>query len=130
MGGVNESVSQAAPAKAEKKERPRKEKGGKRSDAPALNPIRTHENAGEIHFHDDGAGIKAAVPVADWWTAWQKLSTLTQKKYQFADRKNGTVLTVRMTGGKKGPVDAAIVVERATFGQTYENLQKLTSKDA
>lgn len=32
--------------------------------------IRIHENAGEVHFHDDVNNLKVAVPAAEFWTAW------------------------------------------------------------
>jgi|TARA_Y100000310_G_C20591198_1_gene768096 hypothetical protein len=37
--------------------------------------IRVHLYNGEIHFHDDTAKLKVAIPVADFWRDWQKFST-------------------------------------------------------
>ena len=37
-----------------------------------LNNIRIHSNNGEMHFHDDTANLKVAVPVADAFAGWSQ----------------------------------------------------------
>lgn len=96
MGGDNEStVEQKAPAK----------KG--MAGEQAIGTVRIHESNREIHFHDDTNGLKAAVPVATWYTGWERLSCGLVKKFTYVDVVNKTQLTVRLKVMKMVTVKAA-----------------------
>ncbi len=78
--------------------------GGEREDTiPAkktakgdiLGTIRYHESGGEVHFHDDVAKLKVAMPVAIWFNLWQQVSTFSSKKsrkWYYVDTLNRTRL--------------------------------------
>lgn len=56
--------------------------------------IRIHENQGEVHFHDDRAKLKVAVPVAQFWNAWeQSRGSLTT--IRLFDPKNSTCAIIK-----------------------------------
>lgn len=72
--------------------------------------LRIHESSGEIHFHDDKNRLKAAVPSADMFDKWQKLTSGQKSKIKFRDKQNNTELRVRVVGGKNKPTDVQIEV--------------------
>lgn len=74
--------------------------------------LRVHENGGEVHFHDDDAKCKVAVPVAEMFAAWDKISDGRMAKFKYHDTINGTVLRMRVVKGKKGPTDINVEVKR------------------
>lgn len=93
--------------------------------------VRIHENKGEVHFHVDAEQLKAAVPVAAWYEAWDELSCMPGKTFRYSDEANGTVLTVESAligGGINQPdtLDAKIRVEKITIGNTFKELSKFT----
>lgn len=67
---------------------------------PGEAALRLHINSGQMHFHDDKSGLKAAVPMADWWTATQKLLQL--QRFVWVDAVNGTLLIVTSYIGDDG----------------------------
>lgn len=77
-----------------------------------LGNIRIHENNGEVHFHDDRARCKVAVPVAQMFAAWERMSDGRMTKYKFIDQINGTMLRMRVSKKKKGPTDIDVEVKR------------------
>lgn len=90
--------------------------------------LRFHESAGQVHFHDDALGLKAAVPVADWWKAWDKLRTMLSK-WEYVDTTNDTVLTVEthMAGEPPG-IEASITLTRGIFGTNFKALNAFTKR--
>jgi hypothetical protein len=90
------------------------------------NRIRIHESGGEVHFHDDTTKLKAAVPVSEWFRAWQKLSSQPQRQ-QFFDPKNNTTLVVE-TRFDNGAVDAVITLSQMTTGTNFSELSKFTTR--
>lgn len=63
--------------------------------------IRYHVSGGEVHFHvDPGKGpntekMKVAIPVADWYVAFEKLKNLRETNYQYVDHNEGCMLQIR-----------------------------------
>lgn len=107
MGGAREQTVESPAAK-----------GGK------IKSIRFHENDGEIHFHDDKAKpkIKVAVPVADFWSAWEKFKgNPLHEPIQLFDLKNGTSVTINGVYTDDG-VDASIALDKIKFGKTFSAL--------
>lgn len=62
--------------------------------------IRFHISNNEVHFHvDPGTGpnterLKVAIPVAEWWTAFERLKNLRSSSYQYIDHNEGVMLQV------------------------------------
>lgn len=71
------------------------------STSQVIGNLRIHENSGEIHFHDDANQLKVAVPSADMFEAWEKLSTGKKKKFSYKDRKNSTELRIEVIKVKR-----------------------------
>ena len=90
------------------------------------NRIRIHESGGEVHFHDDTAKLKVAVPVSKWFKLWDKLSGQPQKE-SIPDHKNNTVLTVE-TKLANGVLDAVVSVETMSIGTNFSELSKFTTR--
>ena len=99
---------------------------------PSKQPIRSHiatENGKQqLHFHDDSAGIKVAVPVADWYSAWQKLSTLRTTEWQYLDIENNTLLTVKTGKDRHNRIEARIDIEKTELGTVFSKLSEYTRK--
>lgn len=90
--------------------------------------IRIHESGGDIHFHDDAAGLKAAVPVAQWWKAWAGLKS-GDGDWTFVDTANSTLLAVaiqKISGVTEAII--TIVVHVVETGDTFDALEDLTCK--
>lgn len=91
--------------------------------------LRFHQNAGEIHFHDDGAGLKWAGSVADYWAAWNKLKTLqfgNPSRWTSFDEKNGTMLTIEMSV-RNNKRECFVYLEKFTVESTnsiFDDLDK------
>lgn len=84
--------------------------------------LRIHESNGEIHFHDDSNSLKVAIPSADMFAAWEKLSTGQKKKFSHKDRTNGTQLLIEIVKIKRK--------KRADFTDAHFEIRKLKKKDA
>ena len=131
MGGEREFSTGGKTAAAP---RPAVEVGLPPSPPPVSNQdqhVRIHENAGEVHFHVDSENLKAAVPVAVWYEAWQRLSTQPNESFVFSDQNNGTILTVQSVqvgGGLNQPdtLDMRIIVKRVNIGDTFAQLSKFS----
>lgn len=97
--------------------------------------VRIHQNVGEVHFHDDASQLKCAVPVAEWWKAWEKLR-VQPGKWEWIDSTNGTHLmaeTVIKSGldahGKATiNVDTLISISQVVVGTNYRELSNFTKK--
>lgn len=88
--------------------------------------IRIHQSGGEIHFHDDAAKIKAAVPVADWWKAWESLKN-KEATWDFIDSKNESLLRVRTTISPPN-FDSEITLVKALCGTNFRELNNFTKR--
>jgi hypothetical protein len=90
--------------------------------------LRIHENQGQIHFHDDVANMKVAVPVSVWWKAWQELQQ-PGHHWEYVDIDNKTCLSIETKIIQTGDVltiDSAITVRRLGIGTNYNDLAKFT----
>lgn len=105
MGGSNEFT---APAKA-----------ADSGSTPTSN-LRIHENAGEVHFHDDANQLKAAVPVAAMYEVWSKLKDGRKTKFKHKDLANQSILRIKVIRKKKGPIDLQMTVEAMKDAATPE----------
>ena len=85
MGGHNEKVLTPATS-------------GKDREIQMGSKIRVHENAGEVHFHDDEKKLKVAIPAADFWREWTAFQTTRIAKkdevLHFIDPTRGTVALI------------------------------------
>ncbi len=120
MGGKNETTVP-------------KEKTRARAPATAtraIGHIRVHENQGEVHFHDDAAEIKVAIPAAAWYNAWNALSSGAQRTFSYLDPTHESLLTIDVSikGRKKNPrVDLDISVKPAALSASFEALKKFST---
>lgn len=96
-----------------------------------IGKIRFHENAGQVHFHDDAKKLKVAMPASTWMTAWQNMLQRIGKKWQYFDQDNQTLLTIKTKAkvgktGKVAHVDCLMHVESAKASPEFAALQKFT----
>ena len=103
MGGQNEFT---APTKA--------------ASGDSIGKLRIHENAGEVHFHDDQNKLKAAVPVAAMYEVWAKLKDGRKNKFKHKDLANRSILRIKVVRNKKGPIDLQMTVEPMKDAATPE----------
>jgi len=113
MGGERETFAEKKPSKESK-------------EGTKLGKFRIHQNAGEVHFHDDEAKLKVAVPVADWWKAWEKLRT-ESSQFEWCDTVNDTILTVETTISED-VIDATITITEAVYGANFKALNDFTKR--
>ena len=86
--------------------------------------LRVHVSGGEVHFHDDGKNkIKAAIPVAVWFAAWEKLRTLQTASWEFLDAGNDSRLSIAWDTGSQ---DVVVVLAPEATGDTFKKLDLLT----
>jgi len=93
--------------------------------------LRFHESGGEVHFHDDSdKRLKCAIPVAEWFSAWNKLKSLQIQNWQYLDQKRGTLLKVTVGKADDGKLDASVTLTKefddTSPGPVYEALEKFT----
>lgn len=98
-----------------------------KTQGEVIGQLRIHENAGEIHFHDDAKSLKTAVPVATMYDAWEKLADGRKKKFNHIDETNGTELRIKVIGNKKQPTDLHMEI-RPLVGKKRK-MAGLTTKD-
>lgn len=91
-----------------------------------IGKVRIHENKGEVHFHDDAANLKVAVPVAIWYEAWQRLQRGPYPaKWSYVDTKNNTSLKVRLKL-KDNKLDCKLSVSTVSVTPDFQALQAFT----
>jgi hypothetical protein len=86
--------------------------------------LRIHESAGQVHFHDDEKKLKCAVPVADWWKAWEKLSCQSQR-WEWIDSENNTIL-VAETQIQHPNFDLSLILNSVTLSPGFQKLNSFT----
>jgi hypothetical protein len=93
MGGTNEKIVPPAKKKAEGKE---VQIGGN---------LRLHENAGEVHFHDDTAKVKVAISTPDFYKKWREWKVSPTQPLIFIDPAKQTKLTLEpvTVGDERNP---------------------------
>jgi hypothetical protein len=109
MGGERETV--LSPSKA----------NGKKA---TIGDIRVHEKDGEVHFHADSSGLKAAVPSGVWFQAWMKLMD-QGGTFSFVDAERNTAVTADVIVAD-GKIDADISVSEIKVGDTFKALHEFT----
>ncbi len=80
--------------------------------------IRFHESNGEVHFHDDKNGLKVAIKVPIWHTAWESLKTkvgkvgdLDKEQAILGDCQGGkTELIVEVSCDDDDKIDASLTI--------------------
>jgi len=98
--------------------------------------LRYHESKGEVHFHADADAdadakkLKCAVPVAEWFSALNKLKTWQMQAWQYLDRKRGTLLRITAGKNEEGQFDMicslTLAVENIEPGPVLSALEKFT----
>lgn len=91
--------------------------------------VRIHSSQGEVHFHDDKAKIKVAVPAATFWKEWKdfQATKIARKGEQitFFDASRQTAAVIeshsRFSGGK---LAIAVTVDLVQVEQS-DNVKKL-----
>ena len=120
MGGTNETVTPAAVSQAAAPQSV--------DLSSAQNPIRSHENQGEIHFHDETTKLKCAIPVATWTVEYDKwrssmIDPLTVLGHD--GKKGHSSVTLIPYLDANGAMQVATAVKKTTFGQTVTDMDKL-----
>ena len=87
--------------------------------------IRQHVSGNSCHFHDDANSLKAAIPVADWWTALRQLSTM--QPYTWVDAQNKTIAYFRPVL-LNGVYDVTVEIVPVKFGTRFEQLTSLVRR--
>lgn len=85
-----------------------------------IGSLRIHENAGEVHFHDDKRNLKVAVPCATMYDVWEKLRDGRKKKFKHRDLTNRTTLRIKVVREKNKPVDLQMLVAPMSDSATTE----------
>ena len=88
--------------------------------------VRIHESGGCVHFHVDAENLKASMPVATWFSAWERLSTQIPSIFRFYDTEKKTVLTVS-TDLVNDKVEAEVGIVSHEVGPTFTALNKFTN---
>lgn len=108
MGGTNEKVIDTPRAATSSK-------------SAAIGKIRVHENAGEVHFHDDEKGLKVAVPAASFWKAWQ--GNVNLNSLFFFDSERQTICNIRFRLVDSGQsIESEVILTKAMVNDTFKNL--------
>lgn len=83
-----------------------------------------------IHFHDDKAKVKVAVPPATFAKAWQRLESGETDQWEFTDLERKTFLHVKLivsppvkVGGKT-KLDVCVALEQLEVSDDFSKLKK------
>lgn len=99
----------------------------KASGATKVGKIRIHESGGQVHFHDDDAKLKVAVPVSSWFEIFQKVSTGGSETV--IDPVNKTILLITVRS-KKMPtgymLTALLSIDKCSPSPEFELLHLFT----
>jgi hypothetical protein len=94
--------------------------------------IHTDTNNGEIHFHDDAAKIKAAVPASLWYRVWDDLRSLQMRVWEFVDPQGESILKVTMNVvdnvGVPSTVESHIELRKVVTNDTFKLLDKASRR--
>tara|TARA_Y100000310_G_scaffold328692_1_gene397229 strand:- start:1389 stop:1766 length:378 start_codon:yes stop_codon:yes gene_type:complete len=118
MGGENEKVV----------ETPRATSAPFGKTAKTVGKIRIHENAGEVHFHDDKKKLKVAVPVADFMERWEtfQLDPFRGDSLRLFDSENETAVILQPDNidlnAPDKPFDVAIYLHKVKLGTAFQAL--------
>lgn len=96
--------------------------------ASSSRTLRFHESDGYVHFHDDQSNLKAAIPVAEWWKAWEKLRT-QPNRWEWIDSENNTIFGLESSiQDEPLSVNVEWKLEKAIVGDNYRELNKFTKR--
>lgn len=121
MGGEREDVIQAKSSKSP----------GPAGEPETIGAIRFHESTGEVHFHDDAAGLKVAVPVAEWWKAWRLIRQGQTSEWTWHDVARKTILRIvcMIDDDAEPPIlDCELHIEAVAHGDGFTRLERFTPK--
>jgi len=129
MGGAREETIQMGKNETTIQLGKKQKKLLKKKKKSATQTIRIHESGGEVHFHNDAAGLKAVVPVTAWWAAWDKLKSLQISNWSYLDKANAIMVEVS-TYEKDGKLDANVSLDLVStdFGDTFAALDRFSTK--
>lgn len=118
MGGEKETIAMQT----------KEDKSGK---IEQCGQVRYHENAGEVHFHDDVNGLKVAIPSGVWFSLFQSLMREVPNSFTYADTKNQAILHVstKMKKAKKkmpARIETEMYLEKVNVSNELAALQKFT----
>ena len=106
MGGKNEQVVETV----------------KNGFGQGIGKVRIHQSGGYIHFHNDERKIKAAVPVFEFWPAWNRFKNGDPlSPLKFVDVDNRSILTIT-TVIAAGTIDVTVDLDCFNFGDTFATL--------
>jgi len=97
-----------------------------------IGQVRYHLSGDEVHFHDDTNQKKVAVPVADWFAAFQDLTEGTKDEVSFIDKKSMTCLTVKTaivpaTDTESAKLDVVLSIGDIQVTTDFEALKAFTT---
>jgi hypothetical protein len=93
-----------------------------RDQPKQVQKIRQHVSGGEVHFHDDEAKLKVAIPVADWWTIKREMASLNPVTW--VDQKQQTILEITPVL-ENSVMDVVISINKFTTGDALAKLNNL-----
>lgn len=113
---------------------------GTEDASQTIQNIRFHLSGGEVHFHDDQNSLKVAVPVSDWYRAWELLRNPRASdtpgwytaSYTYTNPGLGTILVCESVvsaiskGG--GAANVSIYIKKVTFDDAWLALEKFRNR--
>ncbi len=94
-----------------------------------IGSLRAHINAGEVHFHDDTAGKKCALSVADYHAAMAdfrtRISVGDSKTLIGIDGK--TTVKIRKIMNAQNEMDAELEIQDISIGSNFQMLEDLAA---
>lgn len=115
MGGDRETVIPASKTSA-------------RPSSTVLGDLRVHESSGEVHVHNDKAGLKFAMASADFFRAWEEgknRSFMPSLHLLGHDGKGGNALLyIERTAAGPETVEIAMSIAPVKTGSSFKAVEK------
>lgn len=92
--------------------------------------IHVGDKDGLIHFHDDKAKVKVAIPPDVFAAGWQKLESGQTDQWEFTDLERQTFLHIKLIvspppkAGDKTKLDVCVAVEKLEVSDDFAKLKK------
>ena len=140
MGGAGQDTIQDAPKRAKKQTK--KSDGVIQDTGERPSPsdfariiegnqkLRFHlsdDGSGNIHFHDDAVKLRAAVPAAIFWSAWDQLKNLKRDEWSYVDLEQGTFLRIQAGFDNKSQINVNVALTKVILGSTFKALEEFVS---
>ena len=95
-----------------------------------MNSLRVHEDTtkGEVHLHDDNAGLKFACPNAEFNDIWHKgvaNSFSMPVEVLGHDGNKNPMMAVFSRVVKNGVMDLSVEIKKASFGANFQAIKKV-----